>query len=319
MRKEAKNAIAVNMASQQCYHNRNYIGESYAMQGFEKNAYWASDRPVWLDANWNRPDGKPLQGYGLEIEMECNSINDVDVLVEVLESVALKHFPKNLFKHQHDGSLGGRSSDEAITGVMTKAFIRNNYRAFKAMFDYFGKMDISCSRTGSCGMHVNISNALLGKTPESIADNAKKLLYFVNHHYSFCVSLFARNPQHTHYCGRMVRYMSKENCKAADLRYMPNEHSNCCNWSHFNAGRIELRLVGGQKDFPCFRNTMESVFHIVSAMNRLSWDDIDDLTKVFKGCNQYVFDRLTRCRNEGVLSDAIVNAVQPTVKREDLI
>ena len=64
---------------------------------------------------------------------------------------------------------------------------------------------------------------------------------------------------------------------------------------------------------------MESVFHVISAMNRLSWDDLDDLTKVFKGCNQYVYDRLTRCRNERVLSDAVVNAVQPTVKREELI
>ena len=319
MRKEARNTIRIERHEQQAYHGREYYSERYAIHGFERNAFWASDRPIALDENWNRPNGEPLKGYGLEVEMECSGIMSDDALVAVLDGIVLRHFPKGLFKHQSDGSLGGRSSDEAITSVMTKAFIRNQYRAFKAMFEMFPDFGISCSASGSCGMHVNISNALLGKTPETQAENAKKLLYFVNHNYNLCVSLFARDPNHTHYCGRMNQYADKNACKSADMTQMPSAHAYCCNWSHFGAGRVELRLVGGQKNFPCFRNTMESVFHLVSAVNSLSWDDLDDLVKVFKGCNQYVYDRLTKCRNDHVLSDEVVNAVQPTVKREELI
>ena len=109
-------------------------------------------------------------------------------------------------------------------------------------------------------------------------------------------------------------------CKSMDLDCHFSNHGVSFNLGHWNSGRIEIRLVGGQKDYPCFRNTMESVFHLCDAVKTLSWADCDDLTKIFNGCNQYVYDRLkSYCRRAGAISDADLEAIRATVKRVELI
>ena len=76
MRKEnvQTNNARPDIARVQSYHEGgSYLdNESYAFQGYESNKYFTSDRYIKLDENFNRPDGKPLKGYGLEIETECN-------------------------------------------------------------------------------------------------------------------------------------------------------------------------------------------------------------------------------------------------------
>ena len=62
---------------------------------------------------------------------------------------------------------------------------------------------------------------------------------------------------------------------------------------------------------------METVFHLIDRVNKLSWRDLDDVEKLFTGCNNYVFDRLSsNCLNAGVITSDIVNAIRPTVKQE---
>lgn len=312
MRKEARENVTVNVASVQGYHQRNTGAVSYAYQGFRQNKYFASDRPILLDANFNRPNGESLKGYGLEIETQCNGITNQRVLADVFDKIIFDLFPPDLFKMQDDGSLGGRTSAECITQVMTKAFIRNHYRDFKAMYNtYFPAFDISAdSANTACGMHVNISNACFGDSPEKQELAIRKLFYIVNRHYDLCCSLFYRKGS-TRYCGRM-RY---DNIKTVSLSAFYSDHGCAFNLGHFGEGRIELRLVGGQRNYACFRNTMESVFFLVDRVKKLSWDDCDKVAEIFKGCNQYVYDRLTVCP---VNHEDMVK-IAGTVKREELL
>ena len=321
MRKDRKQNHTVTITRVQGYHEGGTYTGNYAYQGFEANKYFTSDRYIKLDGNFNRPDGKPLKGFGLEIESECVSITNPTVLAEVLHKIVFAHFPADLFKLQHDGSLGGDTSAEIISQVMTKEFIRNNYAGFKAMYnDYFPALRISCSSTGNCGMHTNMSNALFGSTEATQETAIKKLLYFVNKNFNFCCALFNRNPNRTTYCRRMNHYADLNACKGANLSTMYSDHSICFNMGHYREGRIELRLVGGQSTFGCFRNTMESIFHLIDACKRCSWADMDDFTKVFAGCTQYVFDRLnSKCKAAGTITEDTLAAIRATVKPDDLL
>lgn len=103
-----------------------------------------------------------------------------------------------------------------------------------------------------------------------------------------------------------------------DLEYMSGDHSNGFNGGHYDEGNIELRIPGGQKDYPCFRNTMESIFHLIEASKILSRKDCDDVVKIFSGCNQHVFDRLsTYCRERGTITMDQLVAINATVKTVD--
>lgn len=320
MRKDAKKEINVRLSHVQGYHAASNYHVSYAYQGWNCNKYFTSDRAIKLDANFNRPDGKPLKGYGLEIETECSTINNDSVYAEMLEKVVFSHFPADLFKLQRDGSLGGRSSAECITQVMTKEFIRNQYAAFKLMYNtYFRGLGIRCD-SDNCGMHVNISLANFGNSEKTQEEAVRKFAYLVNHHYDLMRRLVRRIGP-TDYCARMQKFITKESAKHVDLRNFPSDHYVCFNLGHYREGRVELRLVGGQKDFGAFRNTMESVFHLVEASKRLSWADCDDLSKVFAGCNQYVYDRLVTCcvNCTGGMTFEQGRAITPTVKREELL
>ena len=322
MRRDARTYEAPERARIQGYHEGGFFGnsESYAYRGFKSNKYFTSDRFIKCDENFNRIDGKPMRGWGTEIEAEAfNGIRDASVLAEVLEKIVFPCFPDDLFKMQRDGSLNDVSA-ECITQVMTREFIRNNYANWKKLFDvYFPAFGISASRSGNCGMHVNISRGCFGRDAKTQADAVKKLLYLVNKNFSFFCALTNRNEARTCYCSRMYQYASKDACKSADLSNFQTNHGICFNLGHWDAGRIELRFVGGQSNFPCFRNTMESLFFIVERVKTLSWDALDDLGKVFEGCNQYVYDRIrSKCAGHGI-SDEDVARIRETVIREELL
>lgn len=317
MRKDAKKELNVNLSHVQGYHATSNYRVNYAFQGWSNNKYFTSDRAMKLDANFNRPDGKPLKGYGLEIETECSTINNDSVYAELLEKVVFSHFPADLFKLQRDGSLGGRSSAECITQVMTREFIRNQYAAFKLMYNtYFQGLGIRCD-SGSCGMHVNISLGCFGSSEKAQEEAVRKLAYLVNRHYRLMCQLVRRIGS-TQYCRQMQQFATQERAKQADLHNFGSDHYVCFNLGHYDEGRVELRLVSGQKNYGAFRNTMECVFFLVDACKRLSWADCEDPVKVFSGCNQYVFDRLTTfCLDH--LTSAQLSAIAATVKSEELL
>lgn len=317
MRKDAKTTKTATISTVDTYHGGMWSSENYAFAGFRSNKYFTSDRYIGLDGNYKRPDGKPLDGVGIEFETECTGIHNETVYAEVLNNIIFAHFPADLFKLQRDGSLGGDVSAECITQVMTKAFVRNNYASFKLMYDtYFPAFRITCGP--NCGMHVNISNAMFGRTEKTQTEAIRKLYYIVNHHYGFCCALFNRDSNRTGYCSQMPH--SKDYARNLDLAHTRGGHHVCFNLDHYTTGRVELRLVGGQKNYPCFRNTMESVFYLVDAVKRLSWADCDDLVKIFSGCNQYVFDRIKSfCAQRGTITSAQIEAIRPTVQREELI
>ena len=306
MRKKSKErTINVQTARVQGYHEGRLNG-NYAFEGFESNKVFTSDRTILLDAVYHRIDGKALKGFGLEIETECWTVNNSNVYATLLKTAILSAFPEDLFKLQRDGSLtGGESSAEIITQIMTKEFIRNQYPAFKAMFQSFEEMGISCTRSGHCGMHTNISNACFGGTEASQEKAIRKLYYFINKYYSLSCGLFSRDPRHTGYCGRMPY----ENAKTMNLSGFYSDHGCSFNLGHYREGRVEIRLVGGQKNFATFRNTIETVFCLIDAVKRCSWDEMDDFTKVFKGCNKYVLSRLELCKNSGLMTDTDYNVI----------
>lgn len=323
MRKEKKTTtINPELSRVQRYHEGGSWNDSqsYAYKGFVRNLYFTSDRTIALDENFQRPDGKPLQGYGLEIETECYSISEDSVYAELLEKVVFSHFPADLFKLQRDGSLGGESSAECITQVMTQERIRNLYPAFKAMYNtYFPAFKVSCDQSGRCGMHINISNACFGRTKAIQDESIRKLLYVVNHHYNVLCSMLRRDIHRTNYCSMMGGYEYKRDCKMADLAGFYSDHGSCLNLGHYEAGRVELRLPGGQKNFASFRNTMETVFFLVNNLRKVRWEDLDSLEKLFEGCNQYVYDRLTLAAREVGIPDDTLGRVRACIKEEELI
>ena len=184
---------AANITNVHRYHEGGSYSQNYAFAGFGSNRYFTSDRFIPLDDNFNRPDGRPLKGYGLEIEMECRGISNERVLAEILNKVIFTNFPEFLFKLQHDASLDGDTSAEAITQVMTREFVRNNYPAFKLMYNtYFPAMGIKCGT--SCGMHCNISRAVFGNAEKTQTIAVRKLYYIVNRHYNLICRLTNRDP-----------------------------------------------------------------------------------------------------------------------------
>jgi hypothetical protein len=310
MRKECRKQKTVEIAGIQRYHARNgevdgqcrMDFEGYAFQGFKGNWYFNSDRKekVKFDDNGNmiRDNGQPFAGYGLEVEVECEGIHNKAVLAEVVDKIILPSFKygPEMFKMQSDISLGGDTSVEIISQVMTKSKVRNDYSAWRAMFDkYFPAFGLCAdSKETTCGMHVNVSNAIFGKDTATQWENIRKLCYIVNKHYDVFVRAFYRDPRKTHWCGKMDGI----NWRTFRPEQAENDHGKCMNLSHFKAGRVEIRLVGGQKDYFGFRNTMETVFHVCERVSGLSWAACDDLYQIFKGCNQYVYKRLsTECQN----------------------
>lgn len=311
MRKDARTANReIRRANLQGYHQGGF-GESYAFAGFTSNRYYTSDRTIECDEHFNRVDGKAMKGYGLEIEtgfiLSTNRNSQAQaILSNIMTTAVFPLFPDHLFKQQTDSTITGT---ECITQVMTKEFIRNNYKNFKTMWNDLFPMFGITTNDGHCGMHVNISVGCLGTTDKNREENTRKLYYIINKHYDFFKYALYRTGSTT-WCNRM----SYEDAKTMDIHHMNGSHGNCFNGSHYDAGRIEIRLVGGQKNFACFRNTMEIIFHIVGAVKDLSWKQCDDLVAIFSGCNKYVFDRIkTLCYSGGTISDAQVHEIEETV------
>ena len=318
MKKAAKNGLNVNMEGIQRYHQggRRDNPEAYASAGYENGKFYlyTSDRKIEIDTTTGkRVDGRPVNGYGLEIESTCDGVLSDDMWVKIFNAMVAPVFPRGLFKAQSDGSLGGRSSAEFITQPITKEGIRNMYRAFQAMFDGFFPAFNASSGHVSCGMHINISSALFGDDKAHQDEAIRKLYYFINKNFILACHLFRRNPQHTNYCGRM----DYTEARTMDLSGHGSDHYVCINLGHYDAGRIELRIVGGQPSFQAFRNTMETCFHLVARAKTIDWDKIDDMNAWFRGCNQYVYDRLSRACNAGAFVRETFDKIARTVKTED--
>lgn len=315
MRKECKQAKQANLARVQGYHQGG-CGETYAMMGFKRGLlYCNSDRAVRITPDGKREgSGLEPEGYGLEVETQCASfITSTTVLAEVYDKIVFPHFKfPDMWKMQRDGSLGGRSSAECITGIMTKSRIRNDYMAWRIMFDtYFPNFGISAdSYSTSCGMHVNISNACFGKTIPSRELAIRKFYYIVNKHYDIVRRMVYRDSSKTDWC----RQMDYSVARTMDLHNMSSSHGNSINGSHYDVGRIELRLPGGQKDFDTFMKTMETVFFLVERSRSITWAECDNIASVFKGCNQAVFARFNRLAN---IPAEVKNSVHENMKPEE--
>lgn len=273
MRKEKKEQKRIAVNGIQGYHARENYADNYAQAGFNGGfKVFASDR--------TRPADGSAKSYGLEIEL-CSSINSSVALGIILEKVVFPTFPAGLFKQQRDGSLCGNSSSEVITQPMTKAFIRNHYNDFKAMWLFL--KDINTAPNNSCGMHTNISMVCFGKTETEQKKAIMRLHNYFCDNYTTACALLKRDTAHTTYCGRMNR----------DYLDPCGSHYYMMNYSHMNegaSGRVEIRLVGPQKSFGAFRNTMEVIFHLVESAKE--GRDFTDPLKLWEGCNECVIDRL---------------------------
>jgi hypothetical protein len=283
--------------------------KQYAFLGFTDNRYYTSDRYIKLDSNWTRADGKPLKGIGFEIELHSVAIAEDYVLANVLKQCVLNKLPDGLFKMQDDCTLGGNSGAECITQVMTKEFIRNHYADWKSFWEACKMFDITADN-GCCGMHANLSLGLFGTSKKAQDEAIRKLYYIINKHYDFFKVALHRNGQTT-WCGQMDYSCAK----TMNLETMSSSHNNCLNYSHYNVGRIEIRLVGGQKNYACFRNTCEMLFFLIDRVKEITWKDCDHLTKIFKGCNSYVFDRI----KDNCLSASVITRTEVETIRESVI
>ena len=308
MRQEARQERTVDIAEVAGYHHGN--------RQYDRHYVFASDRPQKANDDYTlEKDGSLPAMIGIEMETECWGIKSSTIYANLLRDVVFKVFPDNLWKIESDCTLrGGDVGAECITQPMTKAFIRNQYRNFKAMYQYFSSFGISASRSGNCGQHAHISLTCFGRS-KAVQDEAiRKLYYIVNRHYNLICALLFRRADRTDWCGRM----DHEVAWTMDLNDMNGSHSNGFNGSHYRHGNVELRIPGGQKDYACFRNTMESIFHLIEASKSISRKDCDDVVKIFAGCNQHVFDRLkSYCRDAGAITVEQLAAIRETVKEVD--
>lgn len=308
-RKESTNYVAPTVHRLNSYHGSE----------FQSLKFFNSDRPVKITDNYtvsadNTPstltimkEGAHIKAFGIEWELMSRIADAVGttVLVNVLELAFSKAgFPEDFWRIEADGTV----SAECVTQTFSQSWLENNFKCFKALYEIASKLEFTTD-SQNCGMHVNIDLSNFGTTEEKQLENVRKLGYLINKHYDFFKVAVYRMGRTT-WCPRMNS--TKEYWKNTPVRQFPTRHDECCiNMGHVNEGRVEIRLVGGQKNYACFRNTMELVFHIIKAVKKLSWNDLDDLTKVFKGCNYHVADRIvSNCVASGVISPETASIIK---------
>ena len=316
MRRESLNYEHPELKELASYHG----GHFESLKGFNSDRVINLNRDYTVASN-NAPStlkickaGSHPAWIGFEWELKSGIARvSTTVLCNVLDLVMNKAgMPDDLFKIEADCTVDA----ECITQTFTRQWLRNNYKAFKAAYAMFSELDIT-SNHYDCGMHANLDLYNFGKDRDTQIENVRKLGYLINHNYDLFKYAFYRQSVpagHTDWAPRMDGRM--EYWKNTDISMFPTSHSSCCvNMAHINAGRVEVRLVGGQRNYPCFRNTWETLFHVIDAVKKLSWNDLDDLSKVFAGCNNYVFDRLSsNCYNAGVISAEDIEKIRLTVK-----
>lgn len=306
MRREARQERRIELDTIHGYHHGRH----------ERNLVFASDRPNEAGPDYRLlKDGSLPAMIGIELETECYGIINRTVYANVLKKICFSTFPADLWKIESDCTLdGGDCGAECITQPMTKAFIRNHYRDFKAMYEMFEQFGIDNAQSGNCGQHAHISLTCFGRTKAAQDEAIRKLYYIVNRHYDFICALLYRRADRQRWCGRM----DYTQAWTMDLNRMDGSHGNGFNGSHYRNGNIELRIPGGQKNYPCFRNTMESIFHLIEASKTVSRKDCDSLVKIFSGCNQHVFDRIrSYCAERGTISREDIDEIELTVKPVD--
>lgn len=304
MRKEKKIERTANITTMAGYHGRQgddmTCERANAFIGGAK--YFASDRAKALNTVDN------AKGYGIEWEMTSALTSDGTVLATILNSEFKSHLPENFFKFEADCTV----NIECVSQIGTKAFYRNHYAGFKAIYKYLKVIQTGPNfGANTCGMHVNISIANFGKDAATQRANIMKLHNWINgsrESYNFACGMLHRDTNRTAYCGRMTPdYL--DDC---------GSHGYSMNYSHMNEGkasRVEIRLVGAQKTYGNFRNTMETVFWLVKQSKELSAEGWKDPVKLWSGCNQYVFDRL----QDNMTDWDALEAIRQNVIREDLI
>ena len=304
MRKDKKTERTANITTMSSYHRRQ--GTDFNCEranSFIGGAkYFASDRAKALETVDN------AKGYGIEWEMTSCLTSNGTILATILNSEFSAHLPANFFKFEADCTV----DIECVSQIGTKAFFRNHYTAFKAIYKYLKTIQTGPNfGNASCGMHVNISIANFGKTEAQQKANIMKLHNWINRSaesYRFACAMLHRDINRTGYCNKMQ----------PDFLDPCGSHGYCMNYSHLNEGkasRVEIRLVGAQKTYPAFRNTMETVFWLVKQSKELSAEAWTDPVKLWSGCNQYVFDRL----QDHFTDMTALEEIRRNVKREDLI
>lgn len=312
-RKDARNYERPEVSRMSGYHGGD----------FRTLNFYNSDRKIKLNRNYTvsaeNPEGikklfkvgSNVKAFGLEVETVGEPITfGTTFYTNILDLIFNKAgFDDDFFKIESDATVNG----ECITQTFSRAWLRNNYKCFKAMYELFDIFKIT-TNSPSCGMHVNLDLSNLGLDFDTQVENARKLGYVINKHYNLMKIAFYR-PGSTQWCGRMNT--TKEYWQNTPLESFSSSHGNCYNMSHIRQNRIEIRLVGGQKNYPCFRNTMETVFCLIDRVCKLSWKDLDDVSKLFKGCNVHVFSRLSEnCVESGVISREDIEKIRPTIKDE---
>ena len=250
--------------------------------------------------------GSRLKLIGLEVETVGEPIRlGSTAYTNLLDLIFSKSgFDDDFFKIEADCTVNG----ECITQTFTKGWLRNNYKSWKAMYELFEVFKITTADQ-RCGMHVNLDLRNFGDDFETQCENVRKLGYVINKHYDLFRVAFNRTGTTT-WCPRMNTTM--DYWKNTDFDYIPTSHDRCCiNVGHIRQNRIEIRLVGGQTNYPCFRNTMETVLFLVDRICKLSWKNLDDIVTIFSGCNRYVLDRLsTNCLNARVITSENVEKIR---------
>ena len=149
MRKESKKEITTNLSTMAMYHTGH----------FNKLTAYNSDRKINLNPDYtvsenNTPStlklfkaNSRLNLYGIELETFSSAYGNTygnrtqgTIYANVLDLIFKQSgFDDDFFKTETDCTVSG----ESVSQTFTKAWMRNNYRSFKAMYDLFGHLGIT--------------------------------------------------------------------------------------------------------------------------------------------------------------------------------
>ena len=209
------------------------------------------------------------------------------------------------FKHERDGSLSS-GGVEFVSQVLTLKYFREN-RDVEAVCDQARTLGAD-DRDPRSGLHVHVSKAFLGDTPEEQAETACKAEAFLLKYQSDCLALCGRDPAQMGYC----RFSTSvdvdrlfERVKAAKeagedpfgrLLDLGNSHSRAINFRG-KGPTVEMRIFKSTTDPVAVRDAVEFTVALFQGLRKTPFKKIYALGKVLR----YVPEgTLARLRSKGI-------------------
>lgn len=267
-----------------------YCGECYARHDRGPiEDYYYKPVPIFYG------DGPRYFGVELEIDQGGELGNHAELLLDIANREQ-----ENLYC-KHDGSL--EDGFELVTHPMS-LYYQLNVMPWGEILSKAASLGYRSHQANTCGLHVHVSRAAFGKTPEQQEDAIGRVLFFVERHWNELLRFSRRTPHQLEQWAARYGYkdhpkeMLEHAKKGARGRYA------CVNLTNFDT--IEFRIFRGTLKLNTFLATLQLVDHICDVaifmsdeqLRELSWSSFvsgigePELVRYLKERRLYVNDPL---------------------------